>query len=1013
MLRLICLFVRNVCLLQPLWWRCFNIKSFEEVISVTSDITTTYDLEKHVWEESIGNGEKSLRNKTLSEFLLRPSLSFLSDILQNMHSNSPSAQAYWVQAEYGAGKSHLLAVLVQLALAGPRQWRMVREKEDQEGISDEVSLLRNIDTAVRNENMREREKGIFPIVCNLVGRVSSGFGSLGRNCLLDCITNVTANEYRERTGSSLLLYPAEKLVERFVNEDKMRYSEEFAEFLSTFDIEEGLQLSNTKGMSAGDLQKVARVIYSFYHDWLKVEPRMAIDKRSILKNMIETIMQEGYRGVLIVLDEVGQFLQTSSDVADDEDTLLVLSQFLPHIAVLPVWTVAATQNDTVSEATLRKLLAENRFQFVEVSKDSRTYSSVVASRIRTIHDEQNVLGLKSELDKRIRWSKHVSDEEFLSFYPFHPECFGVVRHMSSRLMGMRSTLSIMYSVLRKAVNTHDVYELICLDVVLDELLSSIPVFRAHFDLECRSYDNAFLTLQNTTSRLLRRNMAYAMKILKILFMYCVAGYKMRATIQDIVDAVMIPHEEDSFFEETCEFYAILLDAMQIELVQIARDSNGYYFSFTVPESQPIERFEEFRKHVGEEEILGAWNMLLKPGEWRIDTADGVRDFSCGLSLPFSLPAEEDYRLISVEWRGREVRGRVTIKDLSIDQYSIPLVRTDKTDEEFLCILCVKPMDLEHARAVLHGADPRVILWVPGDVDETEKEILTDFAAYMRMLREAGGLSEETAWVYRRLKEDLPRTLHVLSSCYSRGRIQSRGVDDISFAVVGELQTILAPAVTKVLDNCYGRNVTFLEQGANFSNRDCMKIINGFVKHGKILAQDASRDKSITERFAVPLGLASKDAPRELNTSSNVYCNEILRNISGKRVSSREIYSMFTGVPYGLTRRMIQMYLIALVQSGYARVELSGRQDCSCVLNAENVSSIDFTARILNSIAFVELDDTMEISVSCDSKLCVKGSIELKDAAEVSVFIKALEDRLSTALNKANVTLQLEFNVIEK
>lgn len=1017
------------------------------IVSVAGEITTTYDLERHVWEEDSETGMRVVRDKTLSEFLLKPSLSFLSDIIHSMHGDSPRPKAYWVQAEYGAGKSHLLAVTVQLALAGPKQWNTIREKEKQEGILPDVSLLRNVHVQDWREDTQGSDKGIFPIVCNLVGRVSGSSHGFGSNRLIDCIFNVASNEFRERTGSPLLLYPAEKLVQRFMNEDKLRYFDEFKEFLATLNPEERLDLSDLKDMSMGDMKNAALVISSFYRDWLKVEPRIATDKRSMLRNMVNAIMQEGYRGILIVVDEVGQFLQSSLDPQDDEDTLLVLSQFLPHTAGLPVWTVAATQDGTVSDDTLRKLIAESRFQPVELLKDNKLYSTILTGRIRTILNEQDALDIKRKLDRWVRWSKSMSNDDFLLFYPFHPECFEVVRRISARLVSTRSALSIMHGILQKAVDIQDKSMIISLDAVIDELLGSMSVFRAHFDAECRSWDSAFSTLQNTSSRLLRRNMDHAVKILKVLFIYSVAEYRERASLEDIVDAVMMPHEEDSLFEETCEFYEILLDAMQTEVVQINRDVNGYWFSFAIPESRPIERFKECRRLVDENEILDAWNMLLRLGEWRIETKDGIRDFSYGLSSPFSLPGKQDYLPVTVEWCGREVKGKATIKDFSAYEYSIPKIRTDRTDDEFLVILSPRSMTTEHVRKVLDGMDPRVILWVPGAMAQAEKDILTDFAAYRRMLDEAGQLSEETTWVYRRLKQDLPRTLHVLSSCYKRGRMQSSRIDDIPFTNAGKLETILAPAVGRVLDDSYVRNVTVLEQGSAFSNRDCLRVINGFVKHGRILTQDSSLEKATAERFAVSLGLAKREAPRELDISNNVYCQEMLRNISGKRVSSREVYSMFTGIPFGLTRRMVQMYLIALVRTGHIRIELSDKRLSR--LDAENVTSIDFTARLLNSIAFAESDsfrgrivlasDSAPVSAaapaadsvpaattafttgltaaskiaSMDPEVFMKRSVEFKEPEEIKAFITGLEERLYRALAEGHVVLKLELGVFEK
>jgi len=61
--------------------------------------------------------------------------------------------------------------------------------------------------------------------------------------------------------------------------------------------------------------------------------------------MTETILAEGYSGVLLVLDEVSLFMKNRDENqrTDDEKTLVVLSNRLAKIHNLPVWTVCAAQ----------------------------------------------------------------------------------------------------------------------------------------------------------------------------------------------------------------------------------------------------------------------------------------------------------------------------------------------------------------------------------------------------------------------------------------------------------------------------------------------------------------------------------------------------------------------------------------------------------------------------------------------------------------------------------------------
>ena len=54
------------------------------------------------------------------------------------------------------------------------------------------------------------------------------------------------------------------------------------------------------------------------------------------------MLGEGYAGLLLMLDEVSLFMKNRDDAqrADDEKTLVVLSNRLAKVHQLPVWTIS-------------------------------------------------------------------------------------------------------------------------------------------------------------------------------------------------------------------------------------------------------------------------------------------------------------------------------------------------------------------------------------------------------------------------------------------------------------------------------------------------------------------------------------------------------------------------------------------------------------------------------------------------------------------------------------------------
>jgi len=114
-------------------------KTLDEICTVPDKIISVYSLEKHVWANA--NSKKAIKKrkpelKTVEEFQIDPVRPFLTDVLRNMaapykpnQKENPIGQGYWIQAEFGSGKSHVLCFLAALALGDEKAWEIVRKKE--------------------------------------------------------------------------------------------------------------------------------------------------------------------------------------------------------------------------------------------------------------------------------------------------------------------------------------------------------------------------------------------------------------------------------------------------------------------------------------------------------------------------------------------------------------------------------------------------------------------------------------------------------------------------------------------------------------------------------------------------------------------------------------------------------------------------------------------------------------------------------------------------------------------
>ena len=102
--------------------------------------------------------------------------------------------------------------------------------------------------------------------------------------------------------------------------------------------------------------------------------------------MVETLIAQGYEGLLLILDEVSLFMKNRTDEQriEDEKTLVVLSNRLAKTHCLPVWTICSAQQALESKMGVKNIIANDRLKNVALLQDESNFYDIVLSRVRTI-----------------------------------------------------------------------------------------------------------------------------------------------------------------------------------------------------------------------------------------------------------------------------------------------------------------------------------------------------------------------------------------------------------------------------------------------------------------------------------------------------------------------------------------------------------------------------------------------------------------------------------------------------
>ncbi len=998
-------------------------KSLDEICKVPDRIVSVYSLEKHVWADSNSDAARTKRQpelKTVEEFQLGPVRPFLTDVLRNMAApynpdkrDASIGQGYWIQAEFGSGKSHLLCLLAALALGRKEAWDVIQSKEDKAGRGKRESLYRFWEEGLKAKG-EQGKRGILVVVKTLVGAGGGPVGLGGRGSRLsEYILDAAKDQLQLELGKNVSLYPAELLADRFVKEDLDRYRRDLGQFLRDrrYFAEDEFEdvdafIKDIQANATPEYKKsCGNKLWRFYTEYLRVKPDIPAENEDILRHLVKTALDEGYSGVLVVLDEVSLFMKnrTDDERADDEKALVVLANRLAKGENLPVWTVCAAQQAIESKMGVKNIIADDRLKLVNLLEKETDYYDIVLSRVREIVDEKALGNYYQYYKRGFSWPGSIGEQEFRRFFPFHKPALEVLRALTYQLTTTRSAIHVMHQTLKYQIK-HKGRELIRLWELFDETVryeedpsgvyAGLVAIKTQREQEYRAYDLCKRQVSTLTKGIIKVNLDKAIKTLQTLLLYYLAKTRSQGiTAEEIANSVMVERGADSTVDENVQHYETIADNLRKELRQVAstpdeQNRPRYRFEPVVTGVDPRVEFQKARDEAESNPTMQAeaWQHLLGLAEWPIRTRQMTIDLSGGVRSMFHTIAPAfgaaDARFtaggssgeLEVVWVGRQVTGSVMMRDLAkLANEGTPVlgIHTDQTGHDFHVLISTKPVsDAAIEKLLRQSNEVRIILWRPGELVTEERGYLLDFAAHRKLVADWQGKETEDAlsvmsWVSNTLQSDLGKIGRIVSQSYSRGSVDSLNNAHAVFHVAGDLVSILSPVIGQVLSAVYeSRDITFVAPFV-FRDEEAVKVINGIVRKGHI-PKDARPDKNVSAavNFGYGLKIMRKGPDRRLDVSDNSYVRDIAAFIDekladdGQTMSMETLYKNFTGVGgpknYGLSKRMVQLYVLCLVRDGKLRLTLTPRSGLSySQLDYSNIEDVEFSARVLDAIAKVQ------------------------------------------------------------
>lgn len=986
----------------------FQRKSLDQIIKVPDSLTSVYVVERHIWADGGDQAARAARlaeQKTVEEFLIDPVRSFLNDFFRQISApylperkDNPIGQGWWVQAEFGSGKSHLLSFLGAMALGNEKLWNIVQEKEQKAGMGKRESLYNFYESGLAKKT--QSSKGIFVAVKTLVGYGGGGVGLANADrALEDYVLDAVSEQFFLETGRSLPIYPTQILANRFLNTDDFElYRPRLSKFLKNpkfFDDEAQEDIENflddlRNNPDPAVQRDCGQRLWDFYTRDLRITPRIPTETEDVLRNMVNSLLTEGYAGLLLILDEVSLYMKdrTDNQRAEDEKALVVLSNRLAKLENLPVWTVCAAQQAIESGmAGVLNIIARERLDLVPLLNQKNNYYDIALARVREISEPTAISQYYEDYKRAFSWPASVGIDQFQRFFPFYPASLDVLRTVSYNLTTIRSALYFMLQTL-KTQSKRNSKELVSLWALFDDVVNyeedpsgttrSIASIRTKFPNEWRAYDLARQQINAATKGYLKVYRSRCEKIVKTLFLYHVANMSPNGlSVEELMNSVMEWRDHDgeqtADLQDNLDHYENLLKTLDLELVQVEKIAAKYRFNPAGKTIVPFDIFQKYRAEAvnDENQRRQAWDQILSLNGWLITTHLMTLDLAFGTHSIFSEIAPASQTDILLKWHGREISGRVYMRDLlSIAKRNatLPNINSPATGLDYAMFISSTPCMDEMENLIKSQDDPRVLFWSPDSLSASEQGLLVDFAAYRCMVAEYVGKDTEDArvvleWVQGQLNANMGAIYRTVPDSFGRGQIAAKDHSQMAFTVQGELSAILTTLVGQVLDTVYiSREIDF-EASAPFNDVNAINVINGIVKAGSISrGAKVSKEISAAQNYGFALQVMHHPNDHKLDLRDCRYTQDLASWIEEKlgdvstALPVETIYKNFMGINgpngfhYGLSKRMVQLYLLCLVREGKLRINLSGRNE---VIDYSNMNGIDFKVPVLDTFYQVQ------------------------------------------------------------
>ncbi len=875
---------------------------------------------------------------TLDSYLVTPSLrTALREVLDTaVHKKG---QGYWQKAEYGAGKTHFLAVLTLLLTnRDPAAWAVLH------------------DESLRAYQAPLAKLKLFPVTFSLLGAAEA-----------DASDNLSGHFLKEIKNA---LPPA-------LSQKVSILSEELA--AEWYDKQAGTLIKETvaahfkaKGQKPEEFRK-REGERRFGEEVLKLQDQgVTIDVKGSFRERFAYIYDRitrlgNYDGMLFVVDEFRSWQDRHEGKPSFEEgvqLLETLAYYLPVEEKLNIITIVASQGDCPQK--LFGAGAGDRFLVRELLKEQTDYGAIVCYRVRDVLPGKEIDAEQyfRHCREHFRFLRKVPKEYFQAIFPFQPACFDLLRRVTQSyerygLPAARSGIHIAYETLQNDALLAGRRLIVPSDLLHSGTLVKglrSEQFKASFEsYEAAAEELAHQLLDDQEQDLARR-------ILGTLYLWSVVNPDSARgmSIDDLAEATLADLEgllpKDAVLD--------LVMRLKSDVPQIKYDKDkGVRFEIAETEGEKPEKFFGNFKKKAKADIDGqdrAWRASLFWDFKALEGAGSEEGFEGGFFDSYAERDVEGQPLLP-----NTTLARATPRDLRV-QYGGEVVVADRWDCKFGETWPNKPE--VHFRIVYLTAhavvdktellDQRIAVCTPAALSADTRENLAELVACDLMLkhyneREYPGKGPFRDWARTRRRSAMAAVLRCHVAEFRLGAIMTRkelGLPANQFFQAapharGKREEGLA---AKLLEKAYDAPLfTARDFKKDFTESDARKVF-----HGLFDKSCAPADASARDNFAPGLGLVAKNDPATFAVqpgSAVARVQDRLRAASDLALA--ELVKELCAPPCGLTEEMVRLAALCAVRAGNPPLVLAELNPSAGLklANGKEPGGKRLTARFINQL----------------------------------------------------------------